>query len=81
MTHSLTNVSSKEAFCGNSEADASELLHNLEETFILYYVYSVDIDRSKCSITHRCVTRWEKVKAYFLCLRFNYVDVESLVRM
>ena len=43
--------------CSNPEADASELLENLEQMFPQYYA-----DRFRYSIAHRCVlTLWKDV--------------------
>ena len=46
----------------NSDADASELLANIEETCPRYYIDSNDIGRFKCSTTYWRVTRRERVK-------------------
>ena len=54
------NISSK--FSSNSEADASELLENLEDIFLQHYVH-IDVCRSlKKLITYQYVNRCDRVK-------------------
>ena len=64
MIHTLLAVIKKYIFSNNSEANASELLENLVEMFMWYYIYQrTDMLRMfNYSTTRRCVTRRERVQ-------------------
>ena len=66
FVHDLHSIISNEeiilqGFSTNFEADASELIENLERLFYRYYMESYVISRVKFSITHWCVIRRERV--------------------
>ena len=49
----------------NSESSATELLGDIEEIFILYYMDSDVMIRFQTLTTHRCATRRGRVKYMF----------------
>ena len=53
-------------FPSNSEAYTSELLENLEQLFLWYYINNDMFSRLKSSTTQDCVTRREIVNAFML---------------
>ena len=62
-------------FSSHSEANASELLENLEEMFSRYCMYIDDISMFKSSITRQRVNRFQRVKYNISTQEMYYFDI------
>ena len=73
----VTRKLSFSMFSSNSEANALELLKNLEDMFPLYYMYKDICNGFKSSTTHYGVIRRERVNALRIAFCSNVFSVDS----